>query len=248
MRGLFQGSNWLGNAQLPHPPIMEGALRIIENVIREAWRQVLETVDLTGMKVEDIYEDQLTEALCKHIDRLRLQDPPLIPGFSPDYFESVQRESNWRDCQNISIDKQPDLVFKFYGKRPCVESDSAYYDGLFVECKPIDSKHSVQRHYLDKGLSRFVDGTYAWAMQDAMMLGYTNDGSNLGSKLIPALSKPSVQESLKMSGLPTPSQGDKAISDRCETHHIRECIYPHNGEKAGSIRIRHLWLGYERTS
>lgn len=79
------------------------------------------------------------------------------------------------------------------------------------------------------------------------MLGYTKDGSNLSSKLISALSKPSVQESLKMSGLPTPSQGDKVISDRCETHHIRECIYPFNGEKADSIRIRHLWLGYERT-
>lgn len=244
MRGLFSGSNWLGNAKLPHPPIMEGALKIIENAIRDAWKQVIETIDLTGMKVEDTYEDQLTEALCKCLEGIRLQN---LSGFCPDQFESVQRESNWRDYQNSSIDKQPDLVFKFHAKRQDVEIDSAYYDGLFVECKPIDSKHSIQGHYLDNGLSRFVDGTYAWAMQDAMMLGYTNDSSNLSSKLIPALSKPSVQESLKISGLPTPSQGDKVISDRCETHHFRECIYPHNGEKAGSIRIRHLWLGYERT-
>jgi hypothetical protein len=243
MRGLFSGSKWLGNAQLPHPPIMEGALRIIENAIREAWTQVIEIIDLNNMKAKDAFEDQLTEVLWKYLEAIRLQSSS---GFCPDQFESVQRESNWRDYQNSNIDKQPDLVFKFHAARG-VGSDSAIYDGLFVECKPIDSKHSVQGHYLDKGLSRFVDGTYAWAMQDAMMLGYTNDGFNLSSKLIPALSKPSVHESLKISGLPTPSQGDKVISDRCETHHIRECIYPHNGEKAGSIRIRHLWLGYERT-
>lgn len=243
MRGLFQGSNWLGNAQLPHPPIMEGALKIIENAIREAWRQVIETIDLTGMKVEDAYEDQLTEALCKCLEGIRLQSSS---GFCPDQFESVQRESNWRDCQNSSIDKQPDLVFKFYGKRPGVEIDSAYYDGLFVECKPIDFKHSIQGHYLDKGLSRFVNGTYAWAMQDAMMLGYTNDTANLNSKLIPALSKPAVQKSLNMSDSPAPCQGDKIISDRCETQHSREWEYQHNGAKAGPIRIRHVWLGHEK--
>ncbi len=244
MRGLFQGSNWLGNAQLPHPPIKEGAVRIIANALREAWRQVIETIDLTGMKVEDAYENPLTEALCKCLEGIRLQSSS---GFCPDLFESVQRESNWRDCQNTSIDKRPDLVFKFHGKRPGVDFDSAYYDGLFVECKPIDSKHPIQGHYLDKRLSRFVDGTYAWAMQDAMMLGYTNDTANLNSKLIPALSKLSVQESLKMSDLPSPCKGDQVISDRCETHHNREWIYQLNGEKAGLIRIRHLWLGYERT-
>lgn len=248
MRGLFQGSHWLGNAQLPNPPIMEGILVTIENAIREAWTMVLETFDSTDIQVKDAYEDQLTAELCKHLDRLRLQDPPLIPGFSPAFFESVQRESNWSDYQNSSIDKQPDLVFKFYGKRPGVEIDSAYYDGLFVECKPVDAKHSIQGHYLDKGLSRFVNGTYAWAMQDAMMLGYTDDTTNLYSKLILALLKPSVQKSLNMNGSPAPCQGDKIISVRCETQHSREWKYQHNGAKAGPIRIRHVWLGHEKIS
>lgn len=242
MRGLLSGSAWLGKAKLPHPPIMEGVLRIIENAIREAWKQAIETIDLNGMKAEDAYEDQLTEVLCKNLETIRLQNSS---GFCPDLFESVQRESNWRDYQNSSIDKQPDLVFKFYGKRPGVDFDSAYYDGLFVECKPIDSKHKIQGHYFDKGLSRFVNGNYAWAMQDAMMLGYTNDTVNLNSKLIPVLSKPAVQKSLNMSDSPKPCQGDKIISDRCDTRHTREWEYQHNGSKAGSIRIRHVWLGYK---
>ncbi|WP_445372858.1 hypothetical protein ACH518_10490 [Methylomonas sp. HW2-6] len=244
MRGLFSGSVWLGNAKLPHPPIMEGMIEIIENAIRAAWKQVIETIDLNGIKTEDAYEDQITEALCKYLEGIRLKSSS---GFCPDQFESVQRESNWRDYQNFSIDKQPDLVFKFFGKRPGVDFDSAYYDGLFIECKPIDSKHPIQGHYLDKGLSRFVDGTYAWAMQNAMMLGYTNHGNNLNSKLIPVLSKSSVQESLKMCDPPSPCINDTVIFDRCETRHTRDWIYQHNGEKAGFIRIRHLWLGYQRT-
>ena len=248
MRGLFQGSHWLGNAQLPHPPIMEGALNIIENAIREAWLQVIEDIDLAEVKREDAYEDQLTAELSKNLDRLRLQDPSLIPGFSPMFFESVQRESNWSDYQNSSIDKQPDLVFKFFGKRNGVDLDSAYYDGLFVECKPIDSNHSIQGHYLNKGLSRFVEGTYAWAMQDAMMLGYTKDSSSLGKKLIPAIAKPLVVESLKMGSFASAFIHDTAIPDRCETHHDRDWKYQHNGNNAGLIRIIHVWLGYEKTS
>jgi hypothetical protein len=245
MRGLFSGSVWLGNAKLPHPPIMEGTLRIIENAIRAAWKQVIETIDLNGMKAEDAYEVPLTEALWKHLESIRLQS---LSGFCPDLFESVQNGSHWRDSPNSSIDKQPDLIFKFSGKpRLGVDLESAAYDGLFVECKSIDSKHSIQGHYLNKGLSRFVDGTYAWAMQDAMMLGYTNDGSNLSGKLIPALSKPLAHESLKMSGLPSACKDDKAISDRCETHHNRDWKYQHSGKNAGLIRIRHVWLGYERT-
>ena len=243
MRGLFSGNVWLGNAKLPHPQIMEGVLKIIENAIREAWSRVIKNIDVNSMKAKDAYEDQLTEALWKYLEEIRLQS---LSGFCPDQFESVQRESNWRDVPNSSIDKQPDLVFKFSGKpRFGVDLDSAVYDGLFVECKPIDSKHSIQGHYLNKGLSRFVDGTYAWAMQDAMMLGYTNDCFNLNRKLIPALSKLSVQQALKMSALPLPCEGDTVISDRCKTLHIREWPYQHNREKSGPIRIKHLWLGYE---
>lgn len=244
MRGLFQGRTWIGDAQLPHPPIMEGVLKIVENAIMEAWQQVCEVIDSNGMKADVAYEDQFTEVLWKHLDHVRLQDPCPIPGFTPDQFESVQREGNWRDCENTSIDKQPDLVFKFYAKRPGVSPDSAAYDGLFIECKPIDRKHPIKKHYLDNGLSRFVNGTYAWAMQDAMMLGYACKGATLSNKLIPEISKPASQESLKMIGSLTRCDGDIAILNRCETHHNRDCIYQHTGEKAGPIRVRHLWLGY----
>ena len=245
MRGLLQGRNWLSDAQLPHPPIMEGTLRIVENAIRAAWVQVCESLNANDVNPNVAYEDQLTEVLWKHLDHIRLQSPPPIPGFTPDQFESVQREGNWRNCQNTSIDKQPDLVFKFYGKRNGVHPSSAIYDGLFIECKPVDSKHPIKKHYLDNGLSRFVDGTYAWAMQEAMMLGYADEGYNMSSKLIPVLLKSPIKETLKMSNPPLPCEGDKTIMERCETRHNRDCIHNHTGEKAGPIRVRHLWLEHK---
>ena len=247
MKGLFQGRNWLGNAQLPHPPIMDGILQIVENAIREAWRQLLDTADLNEIKTAEAYENQVTEALWKFLENIRLQTPPPIPGYCPDQFDHAPFDSVWRNINGASIGKRPDLVFKFHGKRPDVSISSAAYDGLFVECKPIDSDHPIKKHYLNDGLSRFIDGTYAWAMQDAMMLGYVGNGSNINNTLVPILSKPAIQESLKMSGPPTPCKDDHSISERCETQHNRECIYQHTEEKAGMIRVRHLWLSFDRS-
>jgi hypothetical protein len=237
MRGLFE-CRLLGDAHLPHPPIMEGVLRIIEMALGEAWRQTVGMLEAEGFQTGSVYEDQLTEVICKQLNYIRLQDPPPIPGFSSDQFETVQRESNWRDCQNSSIDKQPDLVFKFSGKRQGVPINTAFYDGLFVECKPIDRKHPINKHYLDKGLRRFVNGTYAWAMQDAMMLGYVSNDASIVTNLLPLLAKPAIQKSLNMSNAPTTCQGDTDIGHRCQTHHRRDCVHPH----AGPIRVRHLWL------
>lgn len=242
MRGLLQGRNWLGNAELPHPPIMDGVFRVIENAIREAWCQVCDSIDSIEINSKQVYEDQVTEVLWKKLNDLRLQEPLPIAGFSEDQFESVLREGNWRDCQNSSIDKQPDLVFKFHGKRFGVSSGSHAYDGLFVECKPIDGQHPVKKHYLENGLSRFADGTYAWAMQDAMMLGYAIKGFTIDKKLLPMLSGPSQQALLKMSSPPAPCHGEKEISDCCETQHDRDCVYQHSGVRAGLIKVRHLWL------
>lgn len=243
MRGLCQGRDWPTHATLPHPPIMEGVIRVIESAIREAWRQVCKTANKLEIKVEDAYEDQITKELWEYLNEIRTQNPSPVPGFSPEIFESVQREAKWVNCQNTSIDKQPDLVFKFQAShRLTVFGKSAIYDGLFVECKPIDRKHPIKKHYLDQGLSRFVDGTYAWAMQDGMMLGYAGGKTSLNSKLIPELLNLPTQDELRMIGPPVPWRGETIISDRCETRHDRNCVYQHNGASAGMIRVRHLWL------
>ena len=41
--------------------------------------------------------------------------------------------------------------------------------------------------YCDEGIHRFVRGDYAWAMQDAMMVGYVRDGYTIASHLAPAM-------------------------------------------------------------
>jgi hypothetical protein len=44
-----------------------------------------------------------------------------------------------------------------------------------VECKPVDRNHPISSCYCKKGLVRFVNGDYAWAMQDALMVGYATE-------------------------------------------------------------------------
>ena len=61
-------------------------------------------------------------------------------------------------------------------------------DALFVECKLVGKAHPVGSFYCNKGISRFVDGDYGWAMQEGMMLGYVRHGYTLLGKLRPILS------------------------------------------------------------
>ena len=38
--------------------------------------------------------------------------------------------------------------------------------------KPVDDDHATGTHYCDSGINRFVNGDYAWAMQEGMMVAY----------------------------------------------------------------------------
>ena len=60
-------------------------------------------------------------------------------------------------------------------------------NGLFVECKPVDAAHPPGGDYCDAGLIRFVNGDYAWAMQESLMVGYVRDGRTIKSHLHPAI-------------------------------------------------------------
>lgn len=239
MRGLASGAAWLGNAELPHPPLMEGTLCLIEKVIREGWRQACVTLAHSGITASTVKEDQITETVQQAIEELRYSNPSPVQGFSADSFETIHHGGDLRDCRNTSIGKRPDLVFKSVGRREGVSAKTSLYDGLYVECKPVDARHRFRDTYCDKGLIKFVDGRYAWAMREAMMAAYVFDGSVLSAKLTKALSEKPTEYRLVSGPSPCPGKSD---SDCGDTIHNRDCVYSHTGKPAGPIRIRHVWL------
>lgn len=239
MRGLFSGRDWLGMASLPHPHLSEGFIRVTESAIREAWHRLCRKSHGTGVALSAAYEDQITADLYQTLEELRATTPSPVPGFSDDQFAPVGREGNYPDSSNDSVDKQPDLVFKTARVRAGVDPVSNGFDGLFVECKPVDASHPIRSHYCDKGLVKFADGRYAWAMREAMMVAYVFNSSELPDALTKPLSSVKVTNSLAAS--PTPCTGQSS-RDCCETVHERDFSYPHTGAPAGAIHIRHVWL------
>lgn len=239
MRGLFSGCDWLGIASLPHPHLSEGFVRVTESAIREAWRRLCRKSCGTGAALTAAYEDQITADLYQALEELRAMTPSPVPGFSDAQFAPVVREGNYPDGSNDSIDKQPDLVFKTARVRAGVDPVTNGFDGLFVECKPVDARHPIRLHYCNKGLAKFVDGRYAWAMREGMMVAYVSNGSELPDALGQFLSSAKLSGRLVAGPTPCPNLPRREC---CETVHERDFAYPHTGASAGSICIRHVWL------
>lgn len=157
---------------LPHPPIPQRTILLLCTVIRKAWQLLLESPP-DGFILHSANEDTITQVLTEIIEN-RLRKLGEVDGFNTALFGKVVREPKITNFNKKHPDKMPDLFFDLKRDHCSVLSDQ---DGLFVECKPVDNKHPLWSCYCKKGLVRFVNGDYAWAMQDAMMIGYVNNNS-----------------------------------------------------------------------
>jgi len=92
--------------------------------------------------------------------------------------------------------------------------------------------------YCDAGIARFIVGDYAWAMTEALMVGY----NTVHAKPSTALTEPFGKRTKEIGsvGKPrdcrfSPHQPPVAI-----TRHKRS--FPLRGRRAQAITLRHLWL------
>jgi len=223
---------------LPHPKIGLPVLLIVESALRAAW-YLLRTQPRAGFSLltadEDAVTLQLHEALLDGVFK-----KGIVEGFDSGLFSTVEREPKIRNYDYRHPDKMPDLLVRLVGRPPGIRNTQ---DGLFIECKPVDSKHGVSGHYCNKGLIRFVQGDYAWAMPIATMVGYTKEGYTISAKLIPALKD--WQQGASKSSVPRPCPHSRATSIGEVVHltkHVRSFQYRETKQAAPEITIRHLWL------
>ena len=134
----------------------------------------------------------------------------------------------------------PDLLVRLVGRPDGIRNSQ---DGLFIECKPVDSDHAFRGHYCSRGLIRFVLGDYAWAMTNAMMVGYTKKGYTVSAKLIPALQDwPDGTGARKVPRLCIHSKATLSSEAVHLTDHSRTFKYFQTEQPASDITVRHLWL------
>ncbi|MCX6901481.1 MAG: hypothetical protein NT105_22605 [Verrucomicrobia bacterium] len=233
---MFEESN--EGVQLPHPPLSLRIHLVVESAIRAAWRLMVTRgrpdFDL-ATATEDVVTHELYERLYDEIF-----DKGVVDGFNREVFASVRREPKVRNFNGNSPDKMPDLLVEFID-RPAGVMNSQY--GLFIECKPVDKAHTVGAHYCDRGLIRFVNGDYAWAMQNGMMVAYARPDYALLEKLSVALEDRKDTISTSYGPVYCLSSNPADYAERVAvSKHERTFSYIETNSPAGVIVIRHLWL------
>lgn len=114
-------------------------------------------------------EVDLNIALENELNRMLNNPTKRNPGFSKALFETVVRGPELPNHDGTMPEKRPDLAFRSTRALPSLAFPAQCV--LLVECKIVDAKRTMS-FYCGKGLLRFVDGTYAWAVRSAYMIGY----------------------------------------------------------------------------
>jgi hypothetical protein len=224
---------------LPHPAIGLPFILVVRRVLVHAFA-LLRTRHgaLAGLK-----EDEITIALESIIEN-DLRQRGSVPGFNRQLFGRVVRQRQVIDYTFGHPAYTPDLIFHLAEDKE-LSRILCNVNGLFVECKPVDGAHHIDKAYCDEGIKRFVDGHYAWAMQEGLMLAYVRDGRTIAGHLVPAMRKAS-QAGLRTVELPTTTgmPGAGALPAAEALHHSRHrrgFPWPDGKGLATDITIYHLW-------
>lgn len=216
------------STKLPYEGLSEAVRAVITRAILTAWEKVAREPCVETLPLQETW---ITAELQEELNRMLDLRQAAVPGFTAGLFERVIRGGEIRSMDG-ALEKRPDLTFRIGLHAP--EGAESTYWGMFVECKPLDSTHSL-KNYCDEGLVRFLDCRYAWAMPHGMMVAYMAcklTQTNLADFLIANAAK------YRTHGTPTvemPSPPEIARSN-----HQRE--WRGKPSPSGPIEITHLWL------
>lgn len=236
MSGLMTG-RWERPAPPSRPsPIAPALLAVVENALSRAWRVLLEDVAAGRFSICDTVEDEITEQLQQILGELHTAEPEVVSGYAT---FSMGRESKLRSHDGKHLDRQPDLTF--YPLRGVIPTTNSSFAGIFVECKPIDSRHPIQSVYCKEGLIRFIRGDYAWAVDHALMVGYVRNRCHLPGGLTPCIDDDQAGKKYRFEGnliaLTPTSSGDAVYQS---THGRTFSLSA--SQPTGPINLHHLWL------
>jgi hypothetical protein len=224
---------------VPHDPLGERWLLVVHAAVSAAFPIIRQS----GFDLRRAGENMITNKL-EDVLMNDLLNSGTVEGFDKLFFGPVTRGSEVENYNGEKISKKPDLVFHL--QRENVLWDRRQ-DAIFAECKLVDRDHSLSANYCaigtDRvGVERFGIGHYAWAMHEAMMIGYVRDGFRIDPHLVESLADPKRHKSL---GSPTrPASilsGSEGTEPLYQTRHKRLFTWKETGKIATSITLYHSW-------
>jgi hypothetical protein len=226
--------------RLPHPPVSQRYYLITHLALVRAF-DLLRSEPPAGFVLPSAKEDDITRQLHWVMEN-RLLSGKEVVGFDTRRFKNVIRAPEVTNYDGQHPAKKPDLVL-FLLKRESL-SVLRSHDGIFVECKPVDDEHAIGTHYCDSGIKRFINGDYAWAMQEGMAVAYVRGGRTINKDLAPILTAHNRHAALGSPSAPA-VVGGSCSSQYAEplqaTVHQRSFAWPAGFGNACEIRIFHSW-------
>lgn len=220
-----------------NPPFDPRLLVAIDAALRMAW-DLLCSNDADRAILEADGEVKITQRLRAQLNRIRIKGG--VPGYDSHAFERPYSGAEYYNYKGQSV-RKPDLIFAVSGSpRSGVYDD--LNDAIFVECKLIEPKGNKNvGQYCSNGLSRFVDGSYAWRMTQGMMIAYVRSDQRLPSALTDGMNVYGRAKALETDGSIQPCNLSKALPQVYLSDHARSWNLP-EGVPPGVIQVRHLWL------
>jgi hypothetical protein len=239
--GLFTLGVEPDRFHLPHPRLGLPVILLVRRVVLCAFDRLREQ----SFPLATAKEDEITAALRSIIEN-DFRQTGCVRGFSRRTYETVVRQGQVANYDLSRLTKSPDLCFKLRNDEEEPSPVLSEHDALFVECKPVDNTHAAGGKYCDDGLCRFVNGDYAWAMEEALMLGYARHSRSIEKNLIQDMQEPTRFNALRTVELPAVVRhpGAGAV-EHAETlyvsRHHRGFLWVANKGVATDIFVYHSW-------
>jgi len=227
--------------RMPYAGITDLELLVVENALRLVWAESTKRFHCHEIDFGKADEDDISSALVMVFDTIWSDERELLSDLAK-YFQPHPEFNSHHgavDYLGRALKFRPDLTFRRVYTPPGM---SALNGCLFVEAKVIDPKKSMGQ-YCGQGLIRFVEGTYAWAMPQAMMLGYvkTTD-QQLPDSLAAHFRRHGKRKLYNLKDGPAAFPLSRFTDRSYITVHDRTWIYPKTRRSPGPIKVLHLWL------
>lgn len=222
----------------PHPPFPDAVLRAVVSAIRRAWMPIAEDERKRGTKKAERRDElELNDDLRKELFALLVSRK--LAAFTSDVFETPVVDGAVEDYSGKRIQSRPDITIRLRDIRPLAANP--LFDAIFIECKRVREGSNLGP-YFTKGMKRFLDGQYAWAVPQAVMIGYLETGQVLPDHLEERVRRNGAGVAMQLVAYGN-NQAVKSSGKRYLAYTRHERTWKHrNDDGPGDIELLHLWL------
>ncbi|MDO8706490.1 MAG: hypothetical protein Q7J84_16240 [Sulfuricaulis sp.] len=226
---------------MPYAGFADLEMLVVEKALRLVWLESPKRFHCHQIDFNEANENRISSALVNVFDDIWANDRHLLSDLAK-LFNPVpifNGQHGTVDYLGRPLEHKPDITFRRSFTDP---GKSALNGSLFIEAKLVGQKNKMGK-YCGAGLVRFIDGTYAWAMPQAVMLGYVQETSQkLPDSLTAYFERLGNSAQYRLKEGPVAFPPSRFANRSYLTVHDRTWKYPGTDRSPGPISVLHLWL------